>query len=330
MDYIKNLRINLESKILKSSKVVIIPHLNADMDAAISAIGISLIATKLKKQAIIINDDPIYKSNHAVQNLIDTIGTRFKIVTQEEYLATKHNNDLYVLVDVNSSKLISMNEHLDKRNNIFIVDHHETDENTIKTKYSYINTEYSSVAEIITQLLSQFKVTYGTDIADYLLAAIYIDTQKLTAPNITESTFEMLSKLYRHGGNMTKVKNLLAEDFVANKKTRELVESAKIFKYSYALTLGDNTISYTTKQLAEAADFMLEYNVDAAYAVGLLEDGRIGISARSKEKFNVCNIMKELGGGGKKYAAATQLTNTNVEEVGRQLVKIISPPHIIK
>ena len=40
--------------------------------------------------------------------------------------------------------------------------------------------------------------------------------------------------------------------------------------------------------------------------------------------------MKELGGGGNRYSAATKLTDTNIEEVGKRLIKLIEPPYIVK
>ena len=46
MGSIKDLRVNLESKILSCKKVVIVPHNRIDFDAFASAISISLIADK--------------------------------------------------------------------------------------------------------------------------------------------------------------------------------------------------------------------------------------------------------------------------------------------
>ncbi len=58
MDDIKNLKVNLESHILKSKRVVIVPHLGIDFDAIASALGLNLIATRLKKESVILVDDP--------------------------------------------------------------------------------------------------------------------------------------------------------------------------------------------------------------------------------------------------------------------------------
>ena len=46
MQNIKNLKVYLESKILASNNVVIVPHMGIDFDAIASAIGLSQIAIK--------------------------------------------------------------------------------------------------------------------------------------------------------------------------------------------------------------------------------------------------------------------------------------------
>ena len=48
MEKIKDLRVNLESKILSSSNVVIVPHNGIDFDAIGSAIGLASIVKRLK------------------------------------------------------------------------------------------------------------------------------------------------------------------------------------------------------------------------------------------------------------------------------------------
>ena len=49
MENIKDLKVNLESKILASNNVVIVPHTRIDIDAFASVIGISLVVSKLQK-----------------------------------------------------------------------------------------------------------------------------------------------------------------------------------------------------------------------------------------------------------------------------------------
>ena len=57
METVKDLKVNLESKILASKHVVIVPHTRIDIDAFASAVGISLVASKLQKPSTILIDE---------------------------------------------------------------------------------------------------------------------------------------------------------------------------------------------------------------------------------------------------------------------------------
>ena len=67
MGSVKDLRVNLESKILSCKKVVIVPHNRIDFDAFASAIGISLIANNLQKHSVIVMDDPAYNIDSSIK-----------------------------------------------------------------------------------------------------------------------------------------------------------------------------------------------------------------------------------------------------------------------
>ena len=108
MQNIKNLKVYLESKILASNNVVIVPHMGIDFDAIASSIGLSQIAKKLKKPSCIVVDDPVYKIDSGVQTIIEEAKKDFLIVTREKYLQSSNPNDLFILTDVNKEYLIAL------------------------------------------------------------------------------------------------------------------------------------------------------------------------------------------------------------------------------
>ena len=149
MGSVKDLKVNLESKILSCKKVVIIPHNRIDFDAFASAIGISLIADKLKKHSVIVMDDPVYNIDSSVKNVIDKARKKYNIINKEKYLSEKENNDLIILTDTNKSNLICLEEEIKEidNNNIVIIDHHDKGEKTVKANNTYIDTNSSSASE---------------------------------------------------------------------------------------------------------------------------------------------------------------------------------------
>lgn len=173
-----------------------------------------------------------------------------------------------------------------------------------------------------------FKVKCSIDIANYLLAGIYLDTNKLTK-NVNPDTFKIVAKLMESGASNTVIDNWFAQDFESDKRVLDLVGKTRLYKYSFAIVLAEEECEYTREELAKVADYLLKYGVDASFAVGKIDESVVSISARSKEKVNVGEVMKELDGGGNRYSAATKITDKSIEEVGKQLVKLIESPYII-
>jgi c-di-AMP phosphodiesterase-like protein len=224
--------------------------------------------------------------------------------------------------------MVCLKEELRNKDNVVIIDHHTEDENTIKSECKYINANISSASEIVTKLLTLYKIKPSGDVANYLLAGVYLDTNKLTK-NISSDTMKNVAYLLDCGANMNIVTDLFAEDFNSDRRVQELVSKAKIITYSIALILADEGVEYTKEELAKAADYLLKYKVDAAFSIGNIGDNTISISARSKEKINVGQIMEELNGGGNQYSGATKLENTTVEEANKKLMKLIKPNYSI-
>lgn len=329
MENIKNLKINMEQKILESDSVVIVPHNGIDFDAIGSAIGVSLIARRLKKPSYIIVDDPIYKIDHGVQVIIDEAKKEFCIINREKFLQTRHENEVFILTDVNKNYLISLQNELPSSDKVIIIDHHDADSSTVPSDTKYIDSTTSSASEVVVKLLGMYRIKINSGIANYLLSGIYLDTNKLTK-NVSPETMKIIAKLLESGANMNMVTDLFAEDFISDRRVQELVSKAKISTFSIATVSADDDDEYTREELAKVADYLLKYKVDAAFAIGSIGDNVISISARSKEKVNVGAVMQSLEGGGNQYSGATKLTNCTIEEAGKKLMKIIQPPCYVK
>lgn len=321
---VKNLRINLEALINNCDKVIIFPHKEADFDAIASSLGMSLISSSLKKENHIVVGDPIYKLDHGVQTMIEQEKEKHSIINLEQYENEKKNNCLNVLCDVNKPQLTYVQKF--PKDKLVIIDHHDKDEQTFDARVEHIDTTSSSASEIITSLLNCFKVDIPEDIANILLSGILLDTNRLSK-SVTSDTMRNVTKLLECGATMEKANSFFSEDFKSDRKVQELINSTKFINYTIALIQGEEDKEYTKEELAKAADYLLKYKVDAAYAIGNIGDDTISISARSKDSVNVGNVMRELEGGGNQYSAATKLKNISIEEAGNRLIKIIFPNH---
>lgn len=325
---IKNLKVNLEQKILEAENIIIVPHNRIDFDAIGSGIGLSMIAKKMKKPSHIVVNDPTHEIDHGVQVLIEEAKKDFSIINKDKYLQIAQPGDLFVLTDVNKSYLVSLNEKLEKERTI-IIDHHDEDDKTVDAYEKHIDTTASSASEIIAKLMFLCKTKPSLEVANYLLSGIYLDTNKLSK-NVSSETMKTVAKLLECGANMNYITNLFTEDFASDRHVQELVGRAKFTNISIATVLGDEQDEYTCEELAKAADYLLKFNPDAAFAIGNIGSGVISISARSRERVNVGNIMQEMGGGGNQFSAAAKIVDSTIEETGKKLMKIIQPTCYIK
>ncbi len=331
---IENLKVNFESKVLQSDKVVIVPHKMADFDAIGSAIGISLAVKKLKKEPIIIVDDKAYELDRGVYSIIKDYKQEVPIKSRCKYSSMKSNDDLYILTDVNKKYLVALQEELARRDNVIIIDHHDEDENTVEADNKYIDSKVSSASEVITNLLLKMKIKIPTNIANYLLAGIYLDTNKMTK-NVTTDTFVTASRLTEQGADINHVMELFQEDFDSDRRVQELINKNKMIVYKIAMIVADEDEEYTTKELARAADYDLTFGPDASFAIGKISDDIVAISARSKEKLDLGPLMGTIAqgkgnGGGTPFSAAAQIKNATPEEVGKQLELLLRPNYYLK
>lgn len=324
MQNIKELKLVLENEILKSNQIFIVPHKNADFDAIASSIGMSLIASKLNKPSYIILEEIPTKIEPGVKKMVEDIGEYVSIINMDTYKSLKSSNDALITVDVNKNYLVCCENCLNDFKTKILIDHHNEDSNTIDTEFKYICTNASSASEIITELLCLFKIKYNSTIANFLLAGIYLDTNKYTK-NTSSKTMNMVSKLLDKGADIIKVNEFFEEDFYSDRKVQDLVSKANFITYSIALCIANDTVQYTKEELAKVADYLLRYKVDAAFAMGKIDDDLISISARSKGKIDVSEIMTFFNGGGNIYSSAGKVENTNIDDLSQKLEKVIKP-----
>lgn len=332
METIKELKQILDEKINEAEQVFLIPHMYADFDTIASSIGMYLIVRKLGKDVSIILDESLATMEPGVKKIVDELKCiqagkeKIVIINSEKYQTIKSDNDLLITLDVNKKGLVSCQSYLDDFKNIILIDHHNEEEGkTIDTEYKYIDITLSSVSELVTDLLCLYGIKYDSRIGDYLLSGIMLDTDKLSKKS-SSKTFKTVAKLIEKGASMERVNELFAYDFVSDRKVQGLVDKTQFLTYTFAVAMADDDVIYNREELAKAADYLLKFNADASFAIGYISENEISISARSsKEVIDVSEVMKELGGGGNAFSAATKITDMSMEEVGKSLYKSIKP-----
>ena len=314
----------------EATEIIVMGHQFPDMDAIGGCLGIRRIANMNQKKAWIVTNENQF--SHDIHKLMDVIreqkDLREDIITPEEALEKLTPNTLVILVDVSRPVIAAAPELLEKANKIVVIDHHRRSQDFPKNPVLvYIEPYASSTGELITELF-EYQNNYAESIqpieATAMLGGIIVDTRNFTL-RTGSRTFDAASYLKSVGADTILIQRLLKENVETYLLRSHLLNSLNLLDNNIGIVQGEENHTYPTVVAAQTADMMLSMeNIDASFVVTKREDGRIGISGRSLGNKNVQRVMEKMGGGGHFSNAATQLTDTTIEEAVIQLKEVIS------
>ena len=333
-EVMKSLKVLLEYLLKETSKVFIIGHKEPDFDSIGSSIGLQVLCSALGKEAYIIIDDPDIGMEPGVKKIRDESTGKYNMITLDEFHRLIDDNSLLIMTDVCKPHMTPIEQDLEKFKEILILDHHEEDQNTVNTPYHLIDPKISSASEIVGQLLHEFKIKYTKDVANFLLAGIFLDTKRFKK-NTTQNTHDVARILIENGGDNDFVNDLFLEEFDADRKINDLVFNGTFFQHYQNMLFQNHNISFTLnreaphtiyrkEEIAKASDKMLKYRIDAAFVMGFVKEGLISISARGKNQVDVGLIMSKMNGGGNAQSAGGRIESDDILEVEEQLMKIVA------
>lgn len=326
MDNSVRIKASLDRLLDENDNVFVVPHIRPDFDAVGSALGIALICKKNNKNCFIVIDDDYDKLEPETRKVLESIKGNFNFIRSNDLPVYLTPRSLMIAVDANKDYLLCTKKYLNEFKNIVVIDHHKTDEHTIKTPYLYVDESISSVCEEVSRLLFLYGVKLSPDYANYLLAGIILDTNKLSK-NTSARTFEIASKLTASGADPTIANNMFLEDFEHDRAIQRLVDNTDFQNYIFAIASDseDSGRIYEPEDIAKAADYLLKYNINCSFAMAYIDDITISVSARSKGLIDVSKIMRLFGGGGNEYSAATKIRGKSLQEVKSLLISSLMP-----
>ena len=186
---------------------------------------------------------------------------------------------------------------------------------------TYIEPYASSASELIAELIEyQTKIEKITPTAaTVMLGGIVVDTQNFSV-RTGSRTFDAAAYLRSNGADPIRVKTILKEPFENFMNRVEIINNSIQKSPEIIMAKAPEDKYYTNVMLAQSADLLLTLKgIECSFAMGYLEEGKVGISARSLGNINVQLIMEELGGGGHLANAATQIEGINLDEALERL-----------
>ena len=297
----KNLKETLELEIKKSSNVFIVGHNSPDFDSIGSAIGLYRIVYELGKKAYIIVDDNELMIESGVKRVLEEYDEEYRFIKKKDIEKHQTKKSMLIVTDTNKKNMISVGDKLDTFRNVIVIDHH-------------------------------LEIKCGPKVANALYAGISLDTKRFKQ-NTTSITHDVAEKLINNGADIDYVYSLFSEEFDSFCRfTNLIISGTNIKKYSKDLlapiqvsfTLNRNNPHeiYLKEDCAKAADQMMKfYGIDAAIALGYVDENNVHISARSNKKVNVAKIMDAIGGGGTPTAAGCRKETDDILGLEKQIMR---------
>ncbi len=309
----------LAELIRDSSRVMVMGHKFADLDALGADVGICCMARNLGVRANIVLD----QHHNAVKPLLNLLkkDPDYKdiFLSPNEAVMTADGRTLLVVVDTNHPDRVEDGNLLTACSRVAVIDHHRVGATYIQNAaLGFIEPYASSACELVTELLQELLEADELSKleAEALLSGIVLDTKSFSM-RTGERTFDASAWLKRAGAETLEVKKLFQMDMDSAVARYKIMQGAKLYR-NVAIAIQDNGTDRVVA--AQAADELLNISGVEASVVGTPDgEGGIYASARSIGEMNVQILMEKLGGGGNRGAAAAQLKDTSAQEAEEKI-----------
>ena len=313
----------LKELIKDSTKVYVMGHRYADLDAVGAAVGVCCLARKFGIKYNIIIDINNNASAKLIEKLKEDPLYKSAFITPQEAISHVDPHTLLTVVDTNRPEQVEDLNLLEACSRIAVIDHHRVAATYIhNADLGFIEPYASSACELLTEILQE--IGDPNDItrieAEAVLSGIVLDTKSFTI-RTGDRTFDAAAYLKRCGADTTDVKKLLQSNMDDTISRYRIMQSAELYRN---VAIAAPTEPHNRIVAAQAADELLNISgVDASIVISPNESGGIFASARSIGELNVQIIMEKLGGGGNRSAAAAQFVDIDLNEAVSRVYKAV-------
>lgn len=313
--------------LMDHADVYIMGHHLADNDAFGAAIGFYRIAKTLGKEAHIVLGEytstvaPLVEDYKADEEYPDDM-----FMTGSEALDQITKNDVLIVVDCHSADYAEEPGLVNRAQTKVVVDHHRQKEDAIENvQLSYIELTASSSCELVVEIMQYINETVRLTVkeSNTMYSGIMVDTNNFTR-RVGVRTFEAAAYLRKKGAEIATVNKMFRNKLEDYKAKADTISNAEIYKDVYAISVCDakDVDSPTTVGAQAANELLTVKDIKASFVLTPYND-KVYISARSIDK-NVQVLMEEFGGGGHMTLAGAQVKGAKVEDVVKQLKKLIT------
>jgi phosphoesterase RecJ-like protein len=294
-------------------RVLVACHRSPDGDACGSAHALAYALRKMGKCARVFCPDPF--------------GEKFSYLTAAEEGLFSFEAEHFITVDIASPEMLCGAEFADRID--VVIDHHRI--NTVSGKYTYIDPEKASCAEIVLDLLKEMKLPFDSYLASALYTGIATDTGCFRYSNTNANTFFAAAFLsdYAEKGDFYRINKLMFEtksmlqiklEAYAAENVKLLCDG-KIAALSFSEAV-QKELGATYADLDHLINVIRQIEgVQVSIVAKEREAGEYKVSVRSEEGFDASEFCRNFGGGGHRAAAGCTLLGGEAEVMKKLLLK---------
>lgn len=286
----------LEKLIENAKNVMIMGHVNPDMDCMGASLGMYRLAKSLGKEVYIVNNSISVNLESFAQAIEKEEEYNDVIIDKSQAIAKISPETLLIIVDTHKYSYVEIPELLDETEKVVIIDHHRRSTDFIETSILTFHEVYaSSASELVTEILqyAENPITLEKIETESLYAGIMVDTKNFTFKTGVR-TFEAAAYLRKFGVDIIKVKKWFQSSLENYKVIAEIVRNAEIINQTIGISIYDSEDKNASLICAKAADELLTISdITASFVIGNTGD-KICISGRSIGDINVQVILEKL------------------------------------
>lgn len=286
------------NEIVKADKIIILRHKGPDYDAYGSQIGLYYsLKKKFPKKTIYVYGD---------ENANNPFDKRMDNINKEDY-----TDSIVIIVDTSCAGLM-IDENYKLAKKVIVLDHH--DNIPEMGDITYMRSDYSSAAELVTEFLYKSKIAIPKEAADYLYLGIAGDSNRFYYRGTSSNTFKMASILIDSGADIQNIYKLMQKDEKENERHFRgyVLSNFKTYdKVAYCYISKDIRDEYgVSDSFASRGCVNLLSGIENIEAILNFTEGEDGstvyVEFRSKN-IPVMEIAKKYGGGGHLLACGCRI-----------------------
>lgn len=306
----------LYSVMNKYQNILIAGHRNPDGDSIGSCIALGTVLKKLGKNVTLYMKD---------------LPNEFKIL-KGTYLFTNNIEnayDLVIVLDCADDYRVEIKNQFKEAKETINIDHHK--DNPMFATYNYVDEASSSTAEIMFEFFKENDLNLDKDIAEAIYVGIISDTGLFQNRNTTSKTMLYTSELMKYNINFNKIIGRLffRKTYTELKLMGKAYDNAKLYHNDEIVisTLTKEEIAEQNAKSNETSGIIsvLRQIEGVKLSCFIYEPipKNVKVSFRCDIPYDVCEIAKQIGGGGHVLAAGAIVKNKTIEEVKETVLELM-------